>query len=69
MKTKVIILSLAAFLLLGASLYPKPYYPEGGNSKFCKTVLLQKQCLGKSVATPTDDPCATSATCYGLLVQ
>lgn len=66
---------LATFLLLGSTLFivyilfPKPYHPKGGISKWCKTVIATKNCLGVSRMTQTDDPCTESAVCTGLLFK
>lgn len=57
------------FFILCVFFYPKSYYEKDGDSRWCKTVIIEKMCLGKSVyMKEVDDPCTESSLCFGLLL-
>jgi hypothetical protein len=66
---KKYLISIGLVILVIAFIFPKPYNQKGDESKKCKTNLIQEDCFGKSVSTPTSNPCAASAICYGWLTE
>ncbi|MBP6888671.1 MAG: hypothetical protein KBC21_03120 [Candidatus Pacebacteria bacterium] len=68
MKKKYLI-TAGLFILVITFIFPKSYNIKGDESAQCKTVIIQEECLGKNISTPTSNPCATSAVCYGWLIE